>query len=769
MRSYFLAGLILAISFGYNSLYGQQNVRIGEWQSYLSHNRGVQSVKRDNFIYTITGGGMIEYDEISSETRTFSTIEGLSGITPTTIYYEESSDLIFLGYPDGMINYFSDPEEIRFISDIERNDFYTQKQINQFVSSGDRLFIATDFGMVIYNLQSLLPELTVTQLGDNPSRTKVSSIGVYSGNIWALLEGRGIYSAPADFPTLSDPIVWIGEDGIDGLPATLEVLEIGANSRNIYARADTAIFKKENGMWSEATEFTGLFANLEVQETGVAASFANRTLVYVHNGPTYNIFIDGSVNHTLITGEVIYIADRFFGLKRYENGESVSITPGGPSNNNCFRVAANNGEIYVAPGGHDEAFGPTFDGSGVYFYSREKGWVVSNRLNGGLPRSRANFGYARVFYDPNNRETWLGSWGRGISRFLDGEFVDFFDCENSGVSTIDGDCDTTALGNSRVSGLQKDTQGNLWVTMSLAQEPLLVMTTDGEWHQVPSNRFTGGLNFIDLIIDDYGGKWILNRGNGIVVYNDNGTPENFNDDRPPVYLKSGINQGALPSNDVFSIAKDLDGFIWVGTRQGVFVFYDPFSISQGQIVDGACPAINLQCLLKDETINAIAVDGGNRKWMATTNGVFLVSEDGDEVIQQFTTENSPLLSNRVNDVSVDPTTGEVFFATSLGLVSYRGDATAGANPCEEVLVFPNPVFTDFDGLITIQGAGRESKVRITTVSGMLVRELDSEGGTATWDGLDVYGKKVHSGIYLALMANRDGENACIGKFAVIQR
>lgn len=769
MNPFRILCLLILLTGNYWPAFSQQTARIGEWQSYLSHNRSLMAAEKEGIVYTITGGGMTAYDDATRETRTFSTIEGLSGITPTTIYHEKTTDLIFIGYPDGMINYFSDPDNIRSLSDIQRNDFYTQKQINRFVSEGDRLFVATDFGIVIYDLNSLLPELTVTQIGSNPSRQKVSSLGIYEGNIWALVEERGLYSAPYDFPTLADPSVWISENGIDGLPPGLKINEVGANSEAAYVRTDTAIFIRQNGQWSPDPRFRGFFGKLDVQEAGVSASFATRSVVYITNGPSYTIFIEGAVSHTLIVGQVIYLSDVFLGFKRFENGQIEVIAPKGPSNNNSFRVAANNGELYVAPGGYNDGFGPNFDGSGVYYYNQTTGWKVSNGNNGGLPANRANFGYARVFLDPDTREAFMGSWGRGMSRFLDGELQEFYDCENSEISTIDGICDTVALGNSRVSGMERDRNGNLWVTMSLAKEPLLVLTPEGEWHSVPSNRFTGGLNFIGMTIDDYGSKWILNRGNGLIVYNDNGTPANFNDDRPPVYLKAGINQGALPTNDVFSIARDLDGFIWVGTRQGVWVFYDPFSISQGKIVDGACPAINLRCLLKDETINAIAVDGGNRKWMATTNGVFLVSEDGDEVVQQFTTDNSPLLSNQVFDVTVDAVTGEVFFATELGLVSYRGDATKGADPCEAVLVYPNPVFTDFDGQITIQGTGRESKVRITTVSGHLVRELQSEGGTATWDGLDVYGKKVHSGIYLALIANREGENACIGKFAVIRR
>jgi hypothetical protein len=342
-----------------------------------------------------------------------------------------------------------------------------------------------------------------------------------------------------------------------------------------------------------------------------------------------------------------------------------------------------------------------------------------------------------------------------------------YNCENSGLSHVSVTCDPDNNQNTRVSGLAVDQNGVLWVSMSFAQSPLVAMKPDGSWFQYPGNRFVNA-NFIDMIVDDYGTKWILNRKNGIQIFNENGTLEDMTDDIN-FRLTSGLNQGFLPSDNVLSIAKDKDGFIWVGSDIGVTVFFDPFTISRGQRIDASCPVFNLRCLLKDEQINAIAVDGGNRKWMATNNGVFLVSEDGDELIANFTTINSPLLSNKVLDVTVDGTTGEVFFATDKGLISFQGDATEGTSNCSDVLVYPNPVFSSFDGQITIRGSAANSKVRITTVTGMLVQELEAQGGTATWDGYDLYGNKVTSGIYLALISRDDGERACVGKFSVINK
>ena len=208
--------------------------------------------------------------------------------------------------------------------------------------------------------------------------------------------------------------------------------------------------------------------------------------------------------------------------------------------------------------------------------------------------------------------------------------------------------------------------------------------------------------------------------------------------------------------------------VWVGTEKGITVFYDAFSLSQGTRVDGACPAFERRCLLREEQINAISIDGGNRKWIGTNNGVFLISAAGDEVIQQFTPENSPLISNIIYDVAIDGSTGEVIFATDKGIISYQGDATLASENCTDVIVYPSPVMPEYEGLITVRGAAANSTVRITSISGLLVKEIQAQGGTAVWDGRDEYGNKASAGIYLAIISNEEGEQGCIGKFSIIR-
>ena len=321
--------------------------------------------------------------------------------------------------------------------------------------------------------------------------------------------------------------------------------------------------------------------------------------------------------------------------------------------------------------------------------------------------------------------------------------------------------------------MMMDNEGILWISFAYAQNHLMALTSDGIFH--PTNQSllfpSNSEQVIDLEVDDYGGKWLLYRNEGIMVYYDKGTLDNLADDFV-IFLRAGKGQGDLPSgNGIYSLAKDLEGNMWVGTDQGIRIMYSSYiyEMSKGKTQDVIAPIYEGYPLLRTDLVSAIAVDGGNRKWIGTQKGIYFVDADGENVLQRFTTENSPLLSDVISSIAIDHSSGEVFIGTSKGIISYRGTSTAAAEKCADVLVFPNPVFTDYNGVVSFQGSVANSKVRITNVSGVLVREVESEGGMAVWDGKDMWGNKVSSGVYLALISDKNGANACVGKFSVIER
>ncbi len=278
-----------------------------------------------------------------------------------------------------------------------------------------------------------------------------------------------------------------------------------------------------------------------------------------------------------------------------------------------------------------------------------------------------------------------------------------------------------------------------------------VRKNDGSFKAFAIPFFLTNNAVAQIVIDDAQQKWIVSpTGNGLIVFNDNNTIDNIADDKWRLF-KTGVGAGNLPSNDVSCIAKDKSGFIWVGTANGIAVF----QCAQDVFTNGCeamLPIISetgfANFLFKGEAIRSIAVDGANRKWVATADGVWLVSADGDKVLQHFTEANSPLLSSDVKSIAVNGSSGEVFFGTAKGISSYRSTATEASENKNEVLVFPNPVPPNYGGAIAIKGLPENSIVKITELNGRLVFQTRSLGGQAVWNGRDYKGGQAATGVYL---------------------
>jgi hypothetical protein len=264
------------------------------------------------------------------------------------------------------------------------------------------------------------------------------------------------------------------------------------------------------------------------------------------------------------------------------------------------------------------------------------------------------------------------------------------------------------------------------------------------------------------VLDLEGNRWIRQGYfGGILVI----SPKNQRQ-----FVSTGVGLGSLPSSNVKSLALDRDGQMWVGTDKGVVVFDNPPAVFSGKNFDAYTPVFERRRLLGNENVNSIAIDGGNRKWMGTKNGIFLFSPDGTELVINFTEKNTPLPTNEISYITAEPKTGEVYIRTPKGMISYRGTATEGSLKQDEsvVKVFPNPVRPDFDGQIGIEGLVENAFVKITDVVGNLVYETRANGGTAIWNGRTLTGQRVETGIYLIFSGNKKGEETLVSRLAVVK-
>jgi hypothetical protein len=466
------------------------------------------------------------------------------------------------------------------------------------------------------------------------------------------------------------------------------------------------------------------------------------------------------------------VADSTKGLVRYTYMYNFSyIQQEGPPKNRFFSLNGNLGKIVVT-GGTIARTSQTFDAPNAYSFKDEV-WTL---------------------FDYSTQSAWSGAqlWDLGAAAVhpinpdivaIGGYCFDALSVTDNGtqVTNVYGvnfpsPLETALVGNGNIciTALEYDLDGNLWIVNGYSLKPLKVLMADGSWQTFntgPSstNAFTG-----KLAIDGNGNKWFGVYGTGMIGFNDGGTPATTSDDTYQVFT-TGAGVGNLPSENVTAIAVDRDNEIWIGTDAGFAILYNSLSAIDAGPGDYDASRIlityegNVEYLLGNTPITDIEIDGGNRKWIATAStGIFLLSADGQEVIAQYTKENSPLISNNIMDMEFNQLTGELFIITDEGLVSYRTDASFDDEDYETTTVFPNPVKPDYFGPITIQGIRYDSDVKITDIAGNVVYQTTSNGGTATWNGKTLTGEDVTSGVYLIWTATNTGKDRKVGKVAVVR-
>ncbi|WP_081490555.1 two-component regulator propeller domain-containing protein [Pontibacter sp. BAB1700] len=460
-----------------------------------------------------------------------------------------------------------------------------------------------------------------------------------------------------------------------------------------------------------------------------------------------------------------WIADRRSGLIAWGlESEPKSFIPPGPASSNSFRVAAGNGVVYVLSGGYNENYQPLNRTDGYYGYQDGQWYNNSPALSpaGGTPLRD----FVDATYNPVTGQVYMATYGNGLLVWKGEEQPLLYNGTNSTLLSTQPTTDRTE--HVRLTDVAVDAAGQVWVVNrhQVAGAPgLHVLRPDGEWQGFSLPGIADNSSLERLAIDDNGYKWLSisresNVRTGLVVYDEA---------RQQVReLRAGTSNGNLPSGAVYGITKDRNGDMWVGTAAGVGVFYSTAAVFSGQPYDARIPIIEGRPLLGGQLVRDIAVDGANRKWMATDNGLWLFSPDGDQLLQHFTALNSPLPSNKVLSVAIEHRSGEVFVVTDQGVASYRSGATITEGKPECAQVYPNPVRPDYTGLIGVSGLPNNADVRITDINGTLVYKAKATGGTLTWDARGYNGKRVKAGVYLVFAADREARQTCITKIAVLE-
>jgi len=742
-------------------------IGIGEWKTHLPYSNGKKITQAKDKFYCNTENGLFVYNTSDNSTEILSKEKGLSDVTISTVFYAEEKDAIIVGYENGNIDIIKGKTIIN-ISDIKRKQIYGSKSINNIISYNHNYYLATGFGVV--NLDIDKYEIKDTYLiGLNSSQKQVFDIIVYNNMFYTATED-GIFTADVNSSNLSFYENWHQDFSIPNPNLAFKDFTIYKNK--LYVTQDDDINKLyylDSGVWTEyEIDGANTYYSINSDEENlylcwnhkltIINSSGNETLVDKYEfawGQTYS-----RINYAFKYYNDLYLADANYGIVKLIGGNSTAIKPNGPYSLSFWDIDIFNGKLWATTGGVNAAWNNLYNKAHAMCYNDN--WWTNIKLEG----SRAIDPMDIVIDRNDDKRVFVSSWNGGIFEIYNGVQVNQYLQHNSSLENCVSTWDAV-----RVGGLAMDEDGNLWTSGMAVNNQFNVRTTDGQWHGLAYSNITQESMIRSLIVTQDKYKWVTLHRAGIFIFDDKGTYENTDDDD---YKKINIldENGDIVSNEVYCVAEDKDGTIWVGTAKGVVTYFYPSDVFTNSSFRGQRVIIEQngisQYLLETEEISSIAIDGANRKWFGTRNsGVYLISEDGTEELKHFTIDNSPLLSNEISAIGINDKTGEVYFGTSKGLISYRGTATEGNEFFTDVYAYPNPVPPDFNGLIAINGLVENADVKITDISGNLVFETKAEGGQATWNGKNFSGEKVHTGVYLAFCSNEDGSKTFVTKILFI--
>jgi len=745
-------------------LLAQTQGGLGSWRVHLPYWQNKTIAVIDHTVYVGSPSSMFSYDEKNGELERISKVNGLSDVEIKLLRSNQTNKLLFIVYENGNIDILQD-NEITNLPQILQRTVIGKKSVNDVTFYNGKAYLACSFGIVVIDLNKKQIVDSYQNIGVGGSSVEILDVAILNNNIYAT-SINGIYKAGLNSGNLSDFNFWTL------FKTSTKSNKLEAFNNLLYAEVDSFLTVYDNNTWTQINDidlknaFDLIICNQKlVVTTNLNVSTINTDKVIYK---TDKKFKNSSV---VLPNDRFATIDNFYGIQIFPGGQfdgSDFIHPNGPFDKITTDFKFINNKLYAA-GGYAPYYNEGFKPNGIYIYENND-WKNTSNINqsSALTPDSINDILA-LSYDYVNEKLYAASYGDGLIKLsMDGKIEKIYNKSNSILQE--------AFTNScRVAGLIFDNENNLWFTNHSSGQPVCVLKNDGNIQCFSIGNVFNGSNYVaNIAIDDENHKWIANvRDGGILVYNHGLDISNPLDDAYKVITKD-IGNGALASNTINCLVKDKRGEIWVGTSAGLSIFSSPEMVFNGtekgsfdsrQIVIKT--GLVYSNFLGGENINCITIDGANRKWIGTNNGAWLVSSDGYTVIHNFTNKNSSMLDNNILSIGIDKNTGEVFFGTLKGMVSFKGDATEAGPDFNKVEIYPNPIRPNFTGDISIKGLAENVNVKITDIAGNLVAETSSNGGFATWNGRNFSGSRVSTGVYLVFAANKDGSKSAIGKLLFI--
>lgn len=697
-----------------------QDIGVGTWRTHFNYTNAQLLTASDNKVFCAAQNGLFSWDVNEQTVRKLSKLDGLSDVGVSAMRYDPSSSLLVIGYRSGRIDFVFE-DGITSITDIANSNLEGDKTINAIAFGGGNTFAATDLGVVVFRSDNASIQENYVQIGSGGAAVQIHEV-LYRNDSLFIRTNQGIQSGQLS-SNLLDFNNWTRYAGT----STIEQLSLVSGM--IYGVQGSSLVIFDGVSWADTgADLPGDATKLFSSSNVLLATTSDGT-IYEWNGTSFlerSMTSNTNINAIAFDNEGnMFIADAVRGLRM--EGSEMALSPEGPLSDSYSNVKAIRNEVY---GFH--APNPfTYDGSEqVAWYSlfAEGSWTLQEI------DAFSNVSDVALF----NSNRYFTSIGDGL-----------YDEANGAIIT---DIPSSAsLPDTMLTSIEA--KDRLWIAGIHPDEAAHFMNEDGTWMSYPVTR-TSDNAILSVDLAETGVAWLGNDQGSITVI-----------DADQDIVDFLTTSDGLPS-DFNDIVISIEDDAWVVTPRGPAVFEGASFVLNDQ--RAIIPTFENRILFEDENINAVMTDGGNRVWFGTDRGLWVFDENTSEQVALFNESNSPIPSNTVLKLAYNGRNGEVFIVTDKGMVSYRSASSIGNRDHRDVSVFPNPVRPDYQGMVGISGLAKNASLKVTDVNGNLVNELQANGGSASWDLMDIRGGKVATGIYYFFSSSSDGEETYVGKVAVIR-
>lgn len=751
MKKYIFFFLFFSFSL---ALWAQEaNIPLGTWRTHLPYQNVLSVAFAENKVYAVAESGIFVFDKSDNATKILGKSDGLSEAQASQIAYSTESQKLIIAYANGNIDLLYN-NTIKNIATIKNATSITgDKRTNHIFIRNNLAYLSTNFGVVVLDLAKEEIKETWKNLGAGGTSISVSACTAVN-NVFYLATPQGVLFANQNL-NLQDFNNWQKFGLSSGLPQ-VAVQQVVNFQNMVYASLNgQGIYKLIGTNWTKINSIIDLnFTSLQTIVNELYICSGNKILI-LNTSDQANSLQNTSIkkpNAILKENNNTWVADGETGLISDFEGSYKSYSPNGTFSNRNWKTFYFDDKIVALSGGYATNYTnlSKIDGFDIF----ENGFWKTYNSSGFTDVQPAPFAFdlTSATYNASKRLLTLGSFGNGMmQQDAQGNF-----------NTIDETTQQTPFfGGSdiKISDVLADNRGNLWVAQYGVTNSLHQQRSDGSWLSFSFNTAT---RFpLQILIDNSRYKWVRL------------APASFAGGVWVIDTEGGQNKHLTPSNskltngNILSMAMDKDGIIWLGSESGVMTIFNSFDVFKSTF-EITFPIFDRRQLLENIAVTSIAIDGANRKWFGTrNNGIYVFDEDITKLVAQYTTENSPLISNEIRNLTIHPKTGEVFITTNQGISSFREGVSVASENFGNVKVFPNPVKPNFEGLVGIEGLAENAEVKITDISGKLIYQTIAKGGTATWNVRDYNGRRAASGIYLVFSGNAIGEQLQVAKIAVL--